>query len=117
MICHAQFSSEINHSLRLTQPVAINRYLEKDRILFKVISCFNFLVFGKLCSSKAGVLFQFGPAKEWLILRARVRLNAKFNVFPLCVVFVLIQEVECDSVVKRPLQQTVERTWNSTSTI
>ena len=98
------------HSLRLTQPVTINGYFEKDSIVLKVISGFDFLVFGELCSSKTGVLFQLGPAKEWFILWAGIWLDAELNMFPLRVIFVLIQEVESDSVVKRPFQQTVERT-------
>lgn len=98
------------HSLRLTQAVAINRYLDEDRVFLKVISGFDFLVLGELSSSEAGVLFQLGPAKEWFILWAGIRLDAKLNMFPLRVVLVLIQEVEGNSIVKRPFQQTVERT-------
>ena len=98
------------HSLRLTQSVTINRYLEEDRILLTVVSGFDFFVFSKLCSSEASGLFQLGSAKEWFILWARIRLDAEFDVFPLRVIFVLVQEIEGDAVVKRPFKQTVERT-------
>lgn len=97
-------------SLRLTQSVTINRYLEEDRVLFTVVSGFDFFVFSKLCSSEASVLFQLGSAKERFILWARIRLDAEFDVFPLRVIFVLIQKVEGDAVVERPFEQTVERT-------
>jgi len=101
---------KLMHFLRLTQSVTINRYLEEDRIVLTVVSRLDFLVFSKLRSSEAGVLFELGSAKEWLILWARVRLDAEFDVFPLCVIFVLIQKVEGDAVVKWPFQQTVEGT-------
>ena len=102
------------HSLRLTQSVTVNRYLEEDRIVLAVVSGLDFLVFSELCSSEASVLFELGSAKEWFILWARIGLDAEFDVFPLGVIFVLIQKVEGDSVIERPLEQTVKRTWNST---
>lgn len=98
------------HSLRLTQSVTINRYLEEDRIVLAVVSGLDFLVFSELCSSEASVLFELGSAKEWFILWTRVRLDTEFDVLPLRVIFVLIQKVEGDAVVKWPLEQTVERT-------
>lgn len=98
------------HSLRLTQSVTINRYLEEDRVVLAVVSGLDFLVFSELCSSEASVLFELGSAKEWFILWTRVRLDAEFDVLPLRVIFVLIQKVEGDAVVKWPLEQTVERT-------
>lgn len=98
------------HSLRLTQSVTINRYLEEDRIVLAVVSGLDFLVFSELCSSEASILFELGSAKEWFILWTRVRLDAEFDVLPLRVIFVLIQKVEGDAVVKWPLEQTVERT-------
>ena len=97
-------------SLRLTQSVTINRYLEEDRIFLAVVSGLDFLVFSELCSSEASVLFELGSAKEWFILWTRIRLDAEFDMFPLRVIFVLIEKVEGDAVVKRPFEQTVERT-------
>ena len=114
MNCHAQLYTEIITFSRLTQSVAINRYLKEDRIVLAVISGLDFLVFSELCSSKASVLFKLGSAKEWFIFWARIRFDAKFDVFSLRVIFVLIQKVEGDAVVERPLEQTVERTWNNT---
>ena len=114
MNCHAQLCTEINVISRLTQSVTINRYLEEDRIVLTVVTGLDFLVFSELCSSKASVLFKLGSAKEWFILWAWIRFDAEFDVFSLRVIFVLIQKVEGDAVVEWPLEQTVERTWNST---
>ena len=105
---------KLMHSLRLTQSVTINRYLEEDRIVLAVVSGLDFLVFSKLRSSEARVLFELGSTEEWFILWARVRFDAEFDVFPLRVIFVLIQQVEGYAVVKWPLEQTVESTWNIT---
>ena len=112
--CHAQLCTEINAFSRLTQSVTINGYLEEDRIVLAIVSGLDFLVFSELCSSKASVLFELGSAKEWFILWARIRFDAEFDVFSLRVIFVLIQKIEGDAVVERPLEQTVECTWNST---
>jgi len=98
------------HSLRLTQSVTVNRYLEEDRIILAVVSGLDFLVFSELSSSEASVLFKLGSAKEWFIFWTRIRLDAEFNVFPLRVIFILVEKVEGDTVVERPLKQTVERT-------
>lgn len=95
--------------LRLTQPVAIDRNLDIDRIFLYVVSGLDLLVFGELCSSEASVLFQLGSTKERFIFWTWVRFDAEFYVFPLCMIFILIEEVECYSVVKRPFQQTVKR--------
>ena len=100
------------HSLRLTQSVTVNRYLEEDRIILAVVSGVDFLVFSELSSSEASILFKLGSTKEWFIFWTRIRLDAEFNVFPLRVIFILVEKVEGDTVVERPLKQTVERTWN-----
>ena len=106
LYCHALLycfvAKETFNFLRLAQPIAINGDLHKDGVFLQVVSSFNLFLFGEFCSPKAGVLLEFRSAEERLVFWAWVGLDAEFDVFSLCVVFVLIQQVESDSVVKRP---------------
>lgn len=69
-------------------------------------------MFSELCSSKASILFKLGSTKERFILWTRVWFDAEFDVFSLCVIFVLIKKVKWYPVVERPLQQTVKSACN-----
>lgn len=103
-------------ALGLAQTITVHCDLQKDRVFLDVTPVFHFLVLDKLCPSEAGVLLQFGSSQERLVFRTGVGFDAEFNVLALLWVFILIQEVESDSVVKRPLEQSVESSWDIRTT-
>ena len=86
----------------LTKSITFNGDFQENGIVLEVVPGLDFFVFSEFCTTKAGVFLQFWSSKEWLVLWTGVGFDGELDVFPMCVVVVLIQQVKRDSIVERP---------------
>lgn len=86
----------------LTKSITFNGDFQENGIVLEVVPGLDFFVFSELCTTKASVFLQFWSSKEWLVLWTGVGFDGELNVFPMCVVVVLIQQVKRDSIIERP---------------
>ena len=94
-------------SLGFAHSIAVHDNLDKDCVIFDVLSCNQIFVSDKFCAAKTGVSFLFGSPKERLVLRALVWFDAELNVFTFAGIVVLVKQEERNSVIKWPFQKTI----------
>lgn len=95
------FEDQVRRS-RLAHSITVHDNLDKDCVIFQILSCFHIIMSNKFRAAKTGVLFQPGPSQERLVLRAGIGFDAELHMLALAWIVVLIEQEERDSVIKRP---------------
>lgn len=87
---------------RLAHSITVDDYLDEECVIFEIFSCFDVIMFDKFCAAKTGVLFHPWSPQERLVLLAGVGFDAELHMLAFVWIDVLIEQEECDSVIKWP---------------